>query len=78
MFCKLLDSKVFGQILVMREYEDSKEKVKFMVNTGGAVQSVDITLKTEEMADKYFSKIDLKEAELRLHPLVEIGIIKHK
>ena len=67
MFCRLLDSEVFGQILVMREYEDDKEKVKFMVAVGGAVQSVDIALKTEEMADSYFGKVDLKEAELRLY-----------
>lgn len=76
MFCRLLDSEVFGQILVMREYEDDKEKVKFMVAVGGAVQSVDIALKTEEMADTYFVKVDLKEAELRLQPLIEIVMVQ--
>ena len=76
MFCRLLDSEVFGQILLMREYEDDKEKVKFMVAVGGAVQSVDIALKTEEMADTYFSKVDLKEAELILQPLIEIGMVQ--
>lgn len=76
MFCKLLDSKVFGQIVLMRDYEDDKEKVKFMIAVGGAIQSVDIGLKTEEMADTYFNKVDLKEAELRLHPLIEIGMVQ--
>jgi hypothetical protein len=76
MFCRLLDSDVFGQILLMREYEDDKEKVKFMVAVGGAVQSIDISLKTEEMADTYFNKVDLKEAELRLQPLIGIGMVQ--
>ncbi len=75
MFCRLLDSEVFGQVLIMREYEDDKEKVKFMISVGGAVQSVDITLETEVMADIYFNKIDSEEAELRLQFFIEIGFV---
>ena len=74
-FCKAFDSKVFGQIVVMRDFEEEKEKVKVMYAYGGAVQQIGLGFETEADADKTFDEMGLELDEKTLKPFVEFGML---
>ena len=75
MFCKLLESKVFGQIVVMRDFDDEQEKVKVMFAYGGAVQEIKMCFETEKGADDAFKLVDLTTAEGALNPFLQMGMV---